>query len=407
MRTHYRIFISLIIAAFFLTYILLFIDSGIFLLLHNPKAMDFIAFYTGSQLVVHSPALLYSFHSQLLIEQHIAPITPALFIAYINPPFTALLFEPLIKFGLTNAYAVWIFLNGLFLVFLCYSADQQLKKYKLYWRVLLLLCTMTFIPILNGLLLGQLSIFLAVIVLLSWIFLQKGWEFRSGLMLSLLLIKPQLLVVPFIALAVARRGKLFLGLCTGIFFWILISYFLVGWNGITAYIILLMNASQGDVSYDLGVMAQHSLQTFLLILFHTQSVSKIHAVWISVVICLVAPTLFLWSKRNAFSSVQFSFQFILLIIVTLLTSPHTHVHDLSILIVIPIILFSVMHKLQKRQKKMFFALLVSGYLIQLVAYLFELHALTITQPIWIVVNVLYLLLFCVILMKELYKLSEK
>jgi hypothetical protein len=402
MPTIYRIFIGLIIAACSVTFISLLANAGIYLLTCAPKAMDFMAFFTSAQLLMHAPNNLYNLHSQQLMQQSIAPITKqlSLFIAYVNPPFVALLFVPLLKLELLNAYLVWLIINALFLVIICFIGYRQLNYSKLYVKILAIIGIITFIPILTSLLIGQLSILLSLILLLTWIFLKKGWNFRSGLMLSLLLIKPQFLLLPFLAVLIQRRSKLTYGLIIGIIVLILISYLLVGANGITNYLYALNSASHGDTRYDVDLMAQHSIQTLLLIVFHTRSIATIQFPWLLIIFGIALPTLFVWTKKFPTTSPQFSFQWILLIFATLLTSPHTHFHDLSFLIVAAIMILSVIPKSKSKHQAKLIILLILGYLIALIGYLFDVQTHSQTQSIWIVINVTYMFIFWLILLKN-------
>jgi hypothetical protein len=403
MPTIYRIFIGLIIAACCITGISLLANAGVYLLTCKPVAMDFMAFFTGAQLITHSPMMLYNLHSQQVTQQNIAPITRqlSLFIAFINPPFVALLFVPLLKLGLLNAYLVWLTINVLFLVVICFLGYRQINSSKPYIKILAIIGILTFIPILTSLLIGQLSILLSLILLLTWIFLKKGWNFRSGLMLSLLLIKPQFLLLPFLAVIIQRRSKLTYGLIIGILILIIISYLLVGANGITNYVYTLNSASHGDTQYDVDLMAQHSVQTFLLILFHTRSIATIQIPWLITIICITLPTLFVWMKKFPTTSPQFSFQWTILIFATLLSSPHTHFHDLSFLIVATIMMLSVIHKLKVKLKNKLITLLILGYLISLIGYLFDVQTHSQTRSVWIVVNVTYMFIFWLILWRNL------
>ncbi len=401
MPTIYRFFLGLIIAAGSLTFISLIANAGLYLLACAPKAMDFLAFFTGAQLSGTAPTNLYNLHSQLLTQQTILPITKtmSIFITFVNPPFVALLFTPFIKIGLVNAYLVWLVINTLFLVSICYLGCRQLKWSKLYIVIPVVLGIATFIPILTSLLIGQLSILLSLVLLLAWIFLKKGWDFRSGLMLSLLLIKPQFLILPFLAVLIQRRKKLTYGLITGILVLLLVSYFLMGANGLLTYIQSLSAASNGDTRYDVDLMAQHSIQTLLLIVFRTQSLATIQIHWLITILCIIIPTLFMWAKKFQTTSSQFSIQWAILILATLLTSPHTHFHDLSFLVIAAFMLLSIIPKLKPKQKNVIITLIIVGYLLEIIGYFLDVQTKMQTRQLWIVGNVLYMLIFWLLLLK--------
>lgn len=407
MQFVYRIFIGLLITAISLTILSLFITSGDFLLTHNPKSMDFIAFFTGATILNHDPSQLYNFTSQQITQGKLLSNSKLVFLAFINPPFTALLFVPFLKLGLINAYDVWLMINSLLLSLFFYFSYQQIKPIKWYWALLFVLCILTFVPIPTSLLLGQLSILLSLIMLLSWIFLKNGYEFRSGLMLSLLLIKPQLLLLPFLFVLIQKRKKLLYGMICGLIFLFSISYFLVGWNGIITYASTLNAAFYGNTSYGIDLMSEHTIQTALLILFQTHSLNSIRIPWVLTIICIILPTLFIWSKKFSSTSMPTSLQFALLIITVLLTSPHTHFYDLSLLTVAAVILLSEIKKLKQKEKKFLITFLILCYCIEFFGTLFDVQTKMQTRNLWIIVDVVYLMFIWVILTKKLLKIRNK
>ncbi|SRR6266404_496788 len=402
MQREYRIFTWLFITAFCLIYLYLFITSGTYLLHHSHNPLDFLAFYTGAQLVSRSPTELYNLHSQLILQQQIDPLAKIHtgFLPFLNPPFVALAFEILVNFGLENAYIVFLGINVILIVLICFIAMQQLNKTKWYSILLLIIGIATFIPILITLLIGQLSIVLCIIFLLAWLSLKEGREFRTGFVLSLLLIKPHFLILPLLAMLVQRRINVIYGLMSGIVILVSISYFYIGWSGISTYSMLLTSFYKTGVGYNIDLMEQHSLQTLLLIIFHTQSPAVIRIPWIISIMCIILPTLFIWSKKFSASSPQFSFQFALLIIATLLTSPHTPIYDLSLLTIVSSLLLSQMNKFKHRQKVFLVVFIVLGYIISLIGYSLDILSHGQTQDSWIVFSVIYLVIFWLILLRE-------
>lgn len=399
----YYSFVLLILLACVLTGVSLFITSGIFLLTHDPKAIDFLAFYTGATLLMHAPPALYILHEQLLIQQQIAPIAKSvsLFLPFLNPPFIALLFIPLVQLGLQTAYAVWVGINTFLLLVICYLGEQQLKRMKWYYKIVLFLGIITFIPLLTSLLLGQLSLLLCLIFLASWLLLKQKKEFRSGFVLSLLLIKPHLMLMPLLFILLQKRMRLIAGVLTGIVLLMILSFSLIGLSGMRDYFALLNSAFGWNTDYGIDIMAQHSFQTVLLILFQTQQLKDIRLFWIVSFAILMLPTVAAWAPKIPVDPLRFALQYALLIVTLLLTSPHTHFHDLSLLIIVAIIVFSVFSKLKRKQKKIFISLFLFGYIIALAGYLLDLQTQTHSRPIWIVMSVSYLLILWFVLWRSL------
>jgi len=408
MHIVYRIFIGLLTSAIILTFFSLFLFSGTYLLTHNPRAMDFLAFYTGAHLLSQSPIELYNLHAQLITQQQIDPITrtTAVFLPFLNPPFVAIIFLSLLPLGLQNAYAIWTWVNTILLLVLISLAYQHVKPKKWYLAVLLIIGIITFIPILTSVLIGQLSSLLCLIFLCAWISLKRDREFLGGLILSCIAIKPQYIILLLLALLLQRRKKLLAGFLTGIAILFCFSYLLVGGNGIDSYFSLLDMSLHWSSGFGIDLMAQHSLQTAFLILFQTQSLSQIYLPWIISIALIGLPTLFLWTKKFAYTSANFAYQFTILIVASLLISPHTHFHDLSLLVVVAIIILSVINKLKPKMKNIFIVLLSTGFAIELAGYLLDVQTQTATHPLWILVSVGYMLILWFFLFKTLIQ-SQK
>jgi hypothetical protein len=407
MQVARRIFTWLFVTVFCLLYLSLFINPGIFLLQHNPKAMDFLAFYTGAQLLSWSPANLYNLHVQNILQQQMDPITKTngVFLPFLNPPFVAFLFQTIAFFGFINAYLLLLGINIAVLLLICFIATKLNNGIKWYYIAAFIIGTITFIPVLITLLVGQLSIVLCAIFLFAWLSLKNGKEFRSGLILSLVLIKPHFFLLPLLAILVQRRIKLVTGFIVGVLALMAISYWCVGWTGMNSYFQILYSFYNTGTGYNINLMAQQTLQTLLLIIFHTQSLDHVRLYWIIAILIIIIPTLFVWSKKFPYSSSQFSLQFALLILATIITSPHTHFYDLSLLLVVTVLLLSQMKTFKKKQKKLFILLIIGSYCIPLAGYCLFVWLQDSTQGMWVVPNVVYLILFWLILFKELVSLK--
>lgn len=396
MQHVYRIFAGLFILAISLTVLSLFITSGNFLIKHNPKSMDFLAFYTGADVLKHNSQQLYNFAYQRTIQQSILGHTKTEFLAFDNPPFVAFLFLPFTNLTLINAYDLWLITNTVFLAFFCYLTYQQVKPKKWYWALIVILSIITFVPIPTSLLIGQLSIFLCLVLISSWLFFKKGWEFRSGLVLALLVVKPQLLILPFLAVLVQRRIKMIYGLLLGGVLLFLLSSVLIGWNGIITYLSSLNDAYNGNASYGIDLMSEHTIQTALLIIFRTHTLSVIRIPWIIIISCMIIPMLFFWSKKFQYSSLQTSLQFIFLSLTMILTSPHTHFYDVSLITVVAIIILSELKTLKQKERKIIFLLLIFYYLLEFLGTFFDVQTKMQTRQLWICIDVSYLLIIWII-----------
>lgn len=403
------LFIWLIITAFLLSFLSLFVTSGEFLILQNPKSIDFLAFYMGAKLFVEDPSQLYNFSEQLRLQYDILPITKPLhiFLPYLNPPFVVLFFLPFIGLPFLLAYNMWLFFNVGIIISLCYFIFRKTQAWPPRFRIGFLIAFITFIPLLTSLMIGQLSILLCLILFVSWFLLQKEKPFYSGLVISLLFIKPHFFIVPFFAFLIERNMKMVSGLISGIVFLLVISFLMVGWSGILSYLDLMLNAVDWSALGKAELYAQHSIQTVLLILFPALDGELIRVLWIILSVPFVLMTLFVWRKSYPVNSKQTTLKWSLLLIITLFTTPHTHFHDLTVLLFVSYILFTSFQKFGKTTRKKYTILLISLYLLELIGYIAGVETNAKSSHAWIISNVVFLIIFSVIIMHDLLHPKSK
>lgn len=398
-----KLFVGLIITACLLSVFSLFITSGNYLLQHDPRAIDFLAFYTGGTLIAQDTSHLYNLHSQQVLQNEFLPMTKkiSLFIPFLNPPFTTLLFVPFKNVNIVTAYDIWLFINFLIVVIISYMFYKKLQT-RWFYKILIIILVITFIPLLTTLLTGQLSLLLCVIVICSWLLLQKGQLFWSGFLFSLMLIKPHFFVIPFLVHLIQRQkhflGGLFAGACILLF----VSFLLVGLQGITTYISLLLNASFWSIGYRVDLMAQHSIQTVLLLLFQTTNLADIRILWLAINFSLVIAMLYVWRKKYPLHSKKTALQWSLLFLTLLLTSPHSHFHDLTLLLILPFLFLSQWQKINEENKKYVLLFLIL-YSIELIGYLLTLWTGKFGNHLWILIDVFYQLYVWFILFSQLLK----
>ena len=181
---------------------------------------DFPAYLTSGHLV-KSHLSLYSPNNQLQAQQGISsqPLLP-----FRYPPFAALMFLPFSFLSIISAYWTFFLLNLLFLVttaLISRYAFPHLAHYPL-WPLL----PLSFYPFFHSLWVGQVSIFLALILLVMYISLRQSRPLLSGLFFGLLAIKPHLLLslLPVTLVLIPYKLKFSLGLLISLIFLTLIGF---------------------------------------------------------------------------------------------------------------------------------------------------------------------------------------
>lgn len=304
---------------------------------------DFVSFYTAGKIInQNGPIRLYDLNLQYAYQRSLNPArvyslnttSP-----FFNPPFIALPFALLAELPFDLAYKVDLVLNLTGLILICCFVYKLLDQTSFIKRLIIISGILTFLPIDNALLIGQFSIILSLVLLLAWKLLIQDKPYQAGLLLSLLLIKPYLIIFPLIFFALQRQFKVLKGMVVGggvIFF---ISLLLVGWTGLVSYTQLLSAASNWNYEFEIFTTLQYNLQNLLMTLLGAGHPRDIILQWFTVCLLVFISTfLFLFRKRSNLKSNLFTLKWAALTPIMLLLSPHTHFHDLGLLIVPAVLL---------------------------------------------------------------------
>jgi hypothetical protein len=169
---------------------------------------DYVTFYAAGRLVLDGRGdELYDIESIAEAEREAMgrPVGGTGVLAYFNPPFVAAAFAPLAALPVEVA-ALVIGAITLALIVACIVAlDRLLQLETPAQRLLLVLGFLTLHSTVRVLLHGQLSMFLLLGWLLFVLGQQRGRERWSGVALALLLVKPQMAVLPLGWLLWQRR----------------------------------------------------------------------------------------------------------------------------------------------------------------------------------------------------------
>ena len=205
---------------------------------------DFLPLYAAGQLIRTDPGSLYNRGSQLETQQAAAGIRPQSFLPFAYPPVTAGFFAPLTLLSYRNAYAVWVLISLLMLglsIYLC-SDNFQLGE---EGRRFLAIGTIALFPVYIALVQGQTATLILLLFTLAFRALQKGSEWRAGVWVGLLFLKPQWLLLPGLVLLSRKAWKALLSLVISLFLLLLGGICLVGWEGFGQLLALMLQMASG------------------------------------------------------------------------------------------------------------------------------------------------------------------
>ncbi len=212
----------------FLTLVLLAIAKN------GVQGTDFISFYTGALIVRNGEGrFLYDEKTQGKYQKPFSQNLSVKLLPYRNPPFVALFFIPFTLFSFGNAYLLLGFLNMGAVLFIGYLSRKLFINIR--QPIFFSLIPLLYWPVIQNFILGQISLFLSLVFFLVYLFYKKGRYFSAGLIIGLLLFKPQyLLITPFLFLL--SKGKSFLmGLIVSALVILAVSFLVSGFTGLAKY----------------------------------------------------------------------------------------------------------------------------------------------------------------------------
>src|SRR5262249_43472444 len=113
-----------------------------------------------------------------------------------NPPWTVAVLEPFLRGELGEAAHSWLVMNLVMVI------GMLLISVRTIWGtvsplslVQLVVCMTTFPPLWEAVRLGQLGVFLGLVITLSWWALTRGKNFLAGVALAFITVKPHLMLV--------------------------------------------------------------------------------------------------------------------------------------------------------------------------------------------------------------------
>jgi hypothetical protein len=295
---------------------------------------DFSAFYTAGVLVRRGlGGELYNRAAQWKVQQEFANEVEIRQgpLAYIRPPFEALLFSVFAAWPYATALLLW---TGLKLVLL--SAIPFVVVRGRCWKEpfprwatgLLLLGTF---PEFMDLLMGQDAPLLAFLFAISFWQLSTHRDTGAGFTLGLALFKFQL-VIPFVvALLIGGRKRVLPGFATSAFAVFAISAVIVGWEGLLkypSYLLALNRATGAGVITPEYQINLRGLLTFFV--GRTPYPGGIHWVLAPVALAAIVGAGLLWRKAGDRGLAE---GFGLATIVAIITSYYAYDYDLLLLIV--------------------------------------------------------------------------
>jgi hypothetical protein len=299
---------------------------------------DFVIYYTGAEIVnAGNASQLYDLNVQQAYQEKFkVPNQPWAVLPFNHAPYELLLFLPLAHLSYQSAHIVWSVLNILLLLvtyrILLPFVDSRNK-------VLLGALLFAFYPTMVAIKMGQDSVI--SLLLLSAVFasLKYRREAFAGSILALGLYKPHLVLPLAGVLLVGRHWRATVGFAATAACLVGVSFAMVGWRGVVG-LVSIVSAMGGPTSivYPESMTNLRGLSFLLLSLLESKGLTNIVTTAASLIV--YGYCLFFWKDKVQVDSPVFNLKFSVAIATTILVSYHLYTHDVIILAVALLLMFS-------------------------------------------------------------------
>lgn len=375
------------------------------------QGTDIRPYYTGGAIVLNGDgARLYDLETQWRTQQNAFPALTnrADLLPFLAPPFVAAPMAFLAILPVKVAFLVWLACNWVFLALLTQRFAQVLSPLGRRSQIAVIVACVMCAPVFVTLLQGQWALVLALSSFFAWQSLRATRDFRGGLWLALWLFKPQLLLIPLAILLWKKQGRALAGFVAGSAFLGIVSFLLIGFEGLKKYAQLLKTASGWNHQFGVRPEAMYTWRGFL----HNLTDQTNFWWWLGVLLML---GVLAWAWRGAWplgksgetatSSTRcapetdlsrFDACWAMTIFASLFCSPYLYYHDLTLLLVPVLLIASVAQSrdafVSPRFKKLLIWLPIFGYVLFWFEFFFVGHTLGTVAP-----NVFFMSLCFVVL----------
>lgn len=293
---------------------------------------DFIAFYSAGRVAQNAGAAhVYDPNLQQNIQEEEVgfPLVPGQVLLYNHLPFLIPILQTIVSPNYVNSFYLWIFLlialyiTGIFFL-------SRLLKDKGFDQISIWLTGIggfLFLPLFFSLMNGQDTAFLFLGAVIWMYGLVSGKEMLAGFGLSLTTVRPHISIMLALPL-LFRYRKAFIGFVLGAGGLALLSILILGVEGTSEFINLIRISASGEW-YGMKENAMFNLIGLLTRTLPWLGAGTIRTIgWIVYGSTIIALCIF-WAGSKGLQAGQIG----LTVILILLTVPHLHFHDLTLLLI--------------------------------------------------------------------------
>jgi len=339
------------------------------------KGTDFLHYYVlGTLALEHRGADLYSMDAQAQVASERVPAAAHLLYLPLYGPQVSLFFAPLARLTYGSALELWLAASAALYVLCCYAIWRTCAALEAYRGTAFILAA-SYPAFVHLIFWGQNSALAMICFTLAYLALRSQKFFWAGLAIGCLAFKPQLTVAAAVIFLSTRQWKILSGMTAATAAQLLIGWLYYGTAVMTNYAFHLFRVGGVNALLEPRPYQMHSLRAFWAAVIPWAGVAfAFYVISASVVLVLSV-----WYWR---SSAPLSLQYSVMLLATVLVSPHLTVYDLVILAPAFILLadWAVAHS-ELRLAHVIGALLYCAYVAPLTAPITHFTHVQISVPI--------------------------
>jgi hypothetical protein len=289
----------------------------------NLKGTDFLHFYTlGSLAIEHRGADLYDVNAQARLAGQRVPEAAGIRYLPLYPPQVSLLFMPFAHLSYERALALWWFFSAVVYALCCYKVWSLCPNLKPHGLTVIL--AVGFPAFFHLIAWGQTSALALACFTAFFLLLRQRRDFLAGIALGCLIFKPQLGLAAAVLFISIGAWKVVLGASLSAVAqpWVGVIYY--GIEPLRAWFQTLLNIRTASGMLEPRPYQTHCLRTFWSMLIPSSTASN--ALYLISAAVVMVWTVQVWKRSEAWAP-----RFSLLLLATVLVSPHLTVYDLVIL----------------------------------------------------------------------------
>lgn len=292
---------------------------------------DFLSVYVGARAVAEGHgSQLYTVELQRqLTDTAILPYSRRILLPYIYPAYVAVILSPLGKLPLVTAFVLWTCINLLAAAWLLRRVLRHQSVFPGQGAVLLVAC-LAWVPLQLTISHGQMGLLCAVGLSEALVSLQSGKQWQAGCWLALGLVKPQIIALPLLALAVWQCWRALASFTTILVLLVGLSFAKLGY-WITDYLHFMKEFYRRGKEFSLYPLAMQNWLGLVSALLGKDTGIAAHVLLGILSIGSVLLVLFLCRGRKGSTTPShpgnLSVRFAIVILLGLLTSPYLYFHD--------------------------------------------------------------------------------